>query len=246
MSAATTITMIGTGSAFAKNYYNNNAIIDSGGFRLLVDCGITAPTALHRQGIRFGELDAVLISHTHADHVGGLEELAFQMMFVHQRKPVLYVPSPLRETLWEHTLKGGLAQGPLQSLDDFFDVREMPIGKPVAIAPGIVVEPIRTTHIEGRLSYSFIINGRFFYSADMVFTPSLLHSLADDRGIEHMFHDCQLVSPGEVHATLDELMTLPEELQKRIRLMHYNDTMPEFIGRTGRMSFVEQGKAYNI
>jgi len=241
-----TITMIGTGSAFAKVYDNNNAVIDVDGYRLLVDCGITAPAALHKLGISFGGLDAVLISHTHADHVGGLEEFAFQMMFVHQRKPVLYIPSPLREPLWEHTLKGGLVQGALQTLDDFFDVRELAVGKPAKLAPGLVIEPIRTEHIEGRLSYSFLINERCFYSADMIFNRELLEQLVNERGVRSIFHDCQLTAPGTVHACLDELLTLPESIQTITRLMHYGDTMQQYIGRTGCMTFVEQGKSYDI
>ncbi|PWW06117.1 ribonuclease BN (tRNA processing enzyme) [Paenibacillus cellulosilyticus] len=240
------ITMIGTGSAFANAYNNNNAIIEVDGYRLLVDCGITAPSALHKLDIAFGDLDAVLISHTHADHVGGLEELAFQMKFVHQRTPVLYIPAPLRDPLWEHTLKGGLVQGALQSLDDFFEVRELTVGEPAELAPGLVIEPIRTEHIEGRLSYSFLINEQFFYSADMIFNPGLLQQLVDERGVRHIFHDCQLTAPGTVHACLDELLTLPAHIQSIIRLMHYGDTMPEYVGRTGPMSFVEQGKTYDI
>ncbi|GMK40586.1 MBL fold hydrolase [Paenibacillus sp. CCS19] len=243
---AATITMIGTGSAFAKVYDNNNAIIEADGFRLLVDCGVTAPGALHKMDVSFGSLNAVLISHTHADHVGGLEQLASQMMIVHHRKAVLYIPAPLREQLREHTLKGGRDQDSLQSLDDFFEVRELAVGEPAELAPGLVVEPIRTEHIEGRLSYSFLINERFFYSADMIFNRQLLQQLVDERGVRSIFHDCQLTSPGVVHACLDELLTLPESIQSITRLMHYGDTMPAFIGRTGLMSFVEQGKPYDI
>ncbi len=39
--------MIGTGSAFAKTYFNNNALLTDGAFTLLIDCGVTAPLALH-------------------------------------------------------------------------------------------------------------------------------------------------------------------------------------------------------
>lgn len=241
-----TITMIGTGSAFAKVYDNNNAIIDADGYRLLVDCGITAPAALHKLGVSFGDLDAVLISHTHSDHVGGLEELAFQMTFVHRRKPVLFIPAPLREPLWEHKLKDELAQGALQTLDDFFEVRELAVGEPAELAPGLIIEPIRTEHIEGRLSYSFLINGRFFYSADMIFNRELLERLVNERGVRSIFHDCQLTAPGTVHACLDELLTLPKSIQTITRLMHYGDTMQLFIGQTGHMTFVEQGKTYDI
>lgn len=36
--------MLGTGSAFAKKYFNNNALLGDGSFTLLIDCGITAPS----------------------------------------------------------------------------------------------------------------------------------------------------------------------------------------------------------
>ncbi|GFN32059.1 MBL fold metallo-hydrolase [Paenibacillus xylaniclasticus] len=242
-----TITMIGTGNAFAQNYFNNNAVIDSDDFRLLVDCGITGPAALHEHRIPFGSLDAILISHTHKDHVGGLPELVTHMLLNYRRKPVLYLPETLHGPVWEHILKSKLAlKTPPHSLDDLFDVRLMPIGRPTFIAPKLVVEPIRTEHIAGRDSYSFIINERFFYSADMRFNPALIHSLVNDRGIQLIYHDCQLIPPGAVHACLDELLTLPESIQAITKLMHYEDTMPNYIGRTGRMKFVKQGAAYPI
>ncbi|WP_127531450.1 MBL fold metallo-hydrolase [Paenibacillus kobensis] len=240
-----TITMIGTGDAFAQNYANNNAVIHADGFRLLVDCGYTAPTALQRLGMPFSDLDAVLISHTHSDHVGGLEELALEIMHTYQRKLVLYLPNTLRDPLWEK-LNSELAQEPLPSLDDYFTVKLIPVDEPTGIAPGLIVEPVQTEHIDNRLSYSFIINERFFYSADMRFNPKLLHQLVNDRGIQLIFHDCQLSSPGTVHASLDELLTLPESIQTMTKLMHYGDTMPDFIGQTSRMTFLEQGIAYEF
>jgi Metal-dependent hydrolases of the beta-lactamase superfamily III len=239
------ITMVGTGSAFAKRYDNNNALIEAGGFRLLLDCGITLPKALHGMGVGFDELDGILISHIHADHVGGLEELAFQMRFIYGRKPVLYIERDLIEPLWEHTLKGGLTQGELQSLDDYFDVRPLAAGEECELADGLKVKPIATRHIEGKKSFSFLFNGRFFYSADMVFDPELLLSL-EEQGTETFFHECQLEPPGIVHTTLDELLTLPERLQQKIWLMHYGDRIDEYRGRTGRLTIAEPKVTYTV
>ncbi|WP_082083943.1 MBL fold metallo-hydrolase [Paenibacillus beijingensis] len=239
------IQMVGTGSAFAKRYFNNNALIEGDGCRFMLDCGVTGPTALHKAGITFGELDGLLISHIHADHVGGVEEYAFQMKFIYGRKPLLYVPEPLIETLWENTLRGGLQQEESQTLDSYFQVVPLMEGKETDIGPGISVEMIRTRHMPGKASFSFLLNGRFFYSADMVFDRPLLEQL-DERGIEIIFHDCQLHPPGQVHATLEELLTLPERIQEKIRLMHYGDDMEQFIGSTGRMSFVEQNRIYSL
>ncbi|WP_284239200.1 MBL fold metallo-hydrolase [Paenibacillus glycanilyticus] len=237
--------MLGTGNAFAKKYANNNALIEMDGFKLLVDCGITLPRSLHDAGYSFDDLDAVLISHMHGDHVGGLEEYAFQMMFRYGKKPVLFIADTLVEPLWEQTLRGGLTQDPLNSLADFFDVRPIQEGEIYELHPGLNVKLIRTEHIEGKLSYSFLFNNTFFYSADMKFNGALLHSLIAE-GVTTIFHDCQLITPGVVHACLDELLTLPEEIQEKIWLMHYNDNMEEYTGHTGKMRFVQQLAIYPI
>ncbi|REK76330.1 MBL fold metallo-hydrolase [Paenibacillus paeoniae] len=239
------ITMLGTGSAFAKHYYNNNALIEVGGYRLLLDCGITLPQALHEAGLDFSQIDGVLISHIHGDHVGGLEEYAFQMLFKYQRKPVLYIAKSLVEPLWEHTLRGGLTQGNLTKLSDFFDVHALEPGLSVELAPGLQIEPIQTKHIEGKASFSFRINHRFFYTADMIYDAPLLERLVQD-GVETIYHDCQLEPPGVVHATLDELLQLPENIQQKVWLMHYGDAMEQHRARTGPMRFVEQRKTYDL
>jgi len=240
------IRMIGTGSAFAKTFYQNNALIESGGRTLLLDCGSTAPLALHRLGVDIGDIAAILISHIHADHVGGLEEIGFRMKFIYGRKPVLYAVDTLFEPLWEHTLKGGMQQEGLESIDAFFDCRPLRAGQPAELIPGLVAEPILTRHIPNKPSYSFLFNGSFFYSADMVFDPELLKHLTCERGVRTIFHDCQLHPPGAVHACLPELLTLPEEIQERIWLMHYGDDQPNFVGRTGKMRFVVQHRVYSF
>lgn len=240
------ITMLGTGSAFAKAFNNNNAIIETEGRLLLVDCGITAPKALHELGYGFNDLHAVLITHIHADHIGGLEEFAFQMKFVYGRKPILYIADTLVQPIWEHSLRGGLQQDEAETLHDFFDVRPLSIGARHELMPGLDVELVPTRHIPNKPNFSMLFNGFFFYSGDTVFDPDLLAGLVRDRNVKVIFHDCQLHPPGVVHACLPQLLTLPAELQERIYLMHYGDDQPNFIGRTGAMTFIEQQIAYEV
>ncbi|MED5020262.1 MBL fold metallo-hydrolase [Paenibacillus chibensis] len=237
--------MIGTGSAFAKSYFNNNALLQDGEFTLLIDCGVTAPLALHQLGKSFEDIDAVLITHIHADHVGGLEELAFKMKFTYKRKIKLYIAETLTQILWDHSLKGGLYQaGEIASLEDLFEVCPLVPGKPYELSEHIRIELIRTEHIPGKNSYSLYVNDHIFYSADMIHHPELLKHLVEDRGCSVIFHDCQLEGPGVVHTTLTELMALPEEIRRIVHLMHYGDNKDEFVGRTGEMVFMEQGRTY--
>lgn len=235
------ITMIGTGNAFAKTYYNNNALVETEHIKLLIDCGITLPHALYQSGRTFADLDGVLISHIHADHIGGLEELAFQMMYTYARKPTLYIAEPLIEPLWNHSLRGGLVQGELDTIDCFFNVVPLQPEADIQFATDLKIKLLQTEHIKNKDSYSFVINDKFFYSADMTFNPKLLYELYA-AGVQTFYHDCQLEGRGDVHTTLDELLSLPLELQSKIKLMHYGDTIGNYIGKTGAMEIVEQGK----
>lgn len=241
------VQMLGTGSAFAKSFYNNNALLTVDGRTLLIDCGITAPLALHELGRTFDEIDAVLLTHIHGDHIGGLEEFAFQMKFVFGgRKPKLFIADTLVGPLWESSLKGGLYQIENPTLESYFDVHPIAEGDKVEVLPGLTVELVRTKHIPGKDSYSLLLNDLFFYSSDSVFDGELLRALVADRQIKLVFHDCQLQGSGVVHATLTELLTLPPDIQRIVYLMHYGDNQPDFVGRSGDMTFVEQHANYQI
>ncbi len=237
--------MLGTGSAFAKKHFNTNALIESNGYTLMIDCGTTAPTSLYKLGKPIQDIDAVLITHIHADHIGGLEEYAFRMKFEIKRKPVLYVPADLLEPLWENALKGGLSQGSWQTIGEFFQVRTLEAHSAAELHPGLTIELIPTEHIPYKSSYSLLINDNFFYTSDMRFDAELVTRMVREKGCT-VFHDCQLQGPGAVHASLEELLTLPEDVQERVRLMHYADDYEAYIGKTGKMTFVEQHVAYSF
>lgn len=238
--------MLGTGSAFAKKNYNNNALIFSDDYTLMIDCGITAPMSLYKLGKRWDDIDAVLITHMHADHVGGLEEFAFQMKYVYGRRPVLYLAQDLAQPLWEQTLRGGLSESGTERLEDFFDVRLLTEGTEAQISQNLKVRLIRTPHIPGKPSYSIVLNSNIFYSADMTFQPELLASLVKEYGCRQIFHECQLRGPGQVHTTLDELLSLPKDIRNKISLMHYGDEWTEFEGKTGGMPFLREHEIYEL
>nr|WP_324254025.1 MBL fold metallo-hydrolase [Paenibacillus sp. 1001270B_150601_E10] len=150
------IQMLGTGSAFAKRYYNNNAIISAADHSFLIDCGITAPLAIHQLGKSFNDFEGVFVTHLHADHIGGLEEYAFQMKFLYDRKPKLYIANTLVEPIWEHSLKAGITQKEIIRLEDVFEVFPQTVDQEHQITPALKIKWLETPHIEGKQSYSIL------------------------------------------------------------------------------------------
>ncbi|CAM3785294.1 MBL fold metallo-hydrolase [Marinicrinis lubricantis] len=240
------ITMLGTGSAFSKRYLNNNAMIEWKGTKWLIDCGNTAPLALHALNEPLESIEGVLVTHLHADHVGGLEEIAFRMNIFIGRKPKLIIAEDLVETLWENGLKAGMEDSEHTQLEDYFEVRAVKPEQTFEWLPGLVAELIQTKHIPGKKSYSLKLNRSLFYSADMTFHPELLKRLVHDEGYQYILHECQLTGEGAVHTTLEELLTLPESIQRITMLMHYGDEREQFEGKTGMMTFMNKHELYTF
>lgn len=244
------IQMLGTGSAFSKLYYNTSALIRSTNATILIDCGPTVPTSLSEIKLELDQIDGILISHIHADHVGGLEEVAFRLFYQCNRKRVkLYVTEPLAEVLWENSLKGGLynPEEGFHQLEDYFELVYLQERVPYQIATDLTIEIIPTLHIAQKLNYSIFINHLTFYSADVQFNQELIiNEVIRTRNCHTIFHDCQLDGPGYVHTTLAELLTLPDDIQKLIYLMHYGDRMSDFIGQTGHMTFIHKHEIIDI
>ena len=73
---------LGSGNAFTKKNWQSNFLIRQNNKWLMIDCGSFAPLALDEEmGLNEADIDAVYVSHIHADHVGGLEALAFCTYF---------------------------------------------------------------------------------------------------------------------------------------------------------------------
>ncbi|HLJ65687.1 MAG TPA: MBL fold metallo-hydrolase, partial [Stellaceae bacterium] len=98
------VRFIGTGDAFGSGgRFNTCFLLEGAGGRLLVDFGASSLVALKQSGILINDIDAVLISHLHGDHFGGLPFLMLDCQHMSRRdRPLsLYGPPGLAQRLRE-------------------------------------------------------------------------------------------------------------------------------------------------
>lgn len=235
-------TFIGTGDAFSRRFGHTNALVETDSMRLMIDFGHLAPQRLEERGDSLGDITHVAISHIHADHIGGLEELAFLSRFVHKNRVTLLTPGNLRHLLWEHSLRGGLEMVADEAgekvhcnLETYFDVIEL--GDSWQEIGPVRIRPFRTDHVPGKDSWGFIVEdgasgGRMIFGCDTrVRHPELVEEpLDEDFSRGPIFHDCQLSGGGAstIHVPLREI-AYPAAVQARIVLVHYNDRLEEHL-----------------
>lgn len=251
---------VGVGSAFSKRNAQTALIIAKNGTTILVDCGTTIPIALNKQGISVSDFDYYHITHSHADHIGGVEELLLTCRYVLGTKPKFIITSQYQDILWEKSLKGGCEYNEtgLLHFSDLMDpIRpEWVCAHPREIytidVEGIHLDIFRTIHIPGKVqdwaqafwSTGLYIDKRVLFTADTRYDPEIFTDL-DVSTCEAIFHDCQLNEPGTVHATYSELKQLPNDIRQKIWLTHYNDNYEKFNPEAdGFSGFTEAWKLY--
>lgn len=247
---------LGSGSAFTvgtKNY-QSNMLIKKNNKNLLLDCGTDARFALFELGLDHRDIDAVYVSHLHSDHVGGLEWLAFTTFFDDKcKKPTLYLPEGIGESLWNCVLAGGLQslEGETAKLKTYFNVSNIKRDAQFTWQ-GIKFHLIQTLHVlsDNAILPSFGLffkhnRKKIFITTDSQFTPALLldYFLAADV----IFHDCETskIRSG-VHAHYDDLKTLPANIKRKMWLYHHNPGRLPNAVKAGFKGFIKKGQSFEF
>ena len=192
-------------------------ILGCQGGRLLVDAGPDCRAQL--LAARVHALDAVLITHAHADHVAGLDELRAVNRAMGRALP-LYTSDV---TMTELRLRFSYAfQAPTSG---FFrpalEARIVEAGQRVELA-GMSIDLLDLDH--GFMRSLGLRTGRFAYTTDVVRFPA--ESLARLHGLDTWVVSCMQPGLNPVHAGLDQVLEWWREIQpRRTVLTHLGDRM---------------------
>ena len=236
---------VGVGSAFSKRHYQTSLVIIKGDNHVMVDCGTKAPQALFELGRSVTDIKTWLITHSHADHIGGLEEVMLMGRYVTREKPTVIISPVYQNLLWDMSLRGGSAYneenaGHILAFSDMWNIIRphwlggYPRETLEADVGDINIKMFRTMHIPEQpdswqtsfWSCGMILDNRVMFTSDAKYDPELLTSFTAKFDLETIFHDCQFFTGG-VHAGIDELNELPDNIKNRMILTHYGDNWEE-------------------
>ena len=173
-------------------------------------------------------------------------------------RPRLIAHDAVLAELWEvmaPTLRyrtGSDGQPAVGQLSDYFEVRGPRAEQPAAMGPWPRAQSFRvdevdivareTQHVTGKPSTSFEIaipdgSGRAaWWSGDSTVNANLLAELAPRLTV--FFHDCTFTrSLGQVHGAFADLAALPEQIRRRMVLMHHADDVADFRSRAEAAGF---------
>lgn len=254
----TKLLFLGSGSAFGTttdNYQSNVIITLDNGEKLLIDCGSDIRFSLHAVGLSCQDITDIYISHLHADHIGGLEYMAFGTKFNPQcNRPILYISTAIAAELWDNSLSAGLrsVQGRLMSMDDYFEMKVIEQDKNYFHWKNIKFELVKVTHIDNGSyvmpSYGlfFEINStKIFYTSDTQLCLSELQPHYDRANL--IFQDCELSPfPSSVHAHFEDLKKLPSAIKNKMWLYGYQPVPLPDAQANGFLGFVKRAQSFDL
>jgi ribonuclease BN (tRNA processing enzyme) len=228
---------VGCGDAFGSGGRQNTCFHITGSrVNLLIDCGASSLPALKRLGIICDDIDLILITHFHGDHLAGLPFLLLDAQFTRRTRP-LVIAGPdgiemrlaqVMEALFENSSK----------TKQRFDLRVVALRPEKMRCFGAVkVTPFPVVHGESGgpfLAYRIETEGRVIaYSADTEWTDKLIPAARDaDLFIAEAYTYDKVVKN---HLSLTTLEAhLPEIKPKRLVLTHMSDDM---LGRLDTLAY---------
>ena len=232
------IEFMGIGSANCIEHgFSSALVLQEDGNKLLVDYSITTHAAFWKRESKAP--DGIFITHTHHDHISGLQSLYFKVILEKLPKVKLYVPVDAIKQL--HKIQGSyeslLAEG-----GNFWDAFHLvPVSESFWLG-NTMYHIFQNQHHALGFSYGICVKNKFLFSGDTKPIPATISSLAN---MGHIFHDLA-VERQPSHTSLDDLIVYEGMDLNRFHFYHLSSKEEIELVRAKGFNVVEIGEIYNI
>jgi ribonuclease BN (tRNA processing enzyme) len=241
---------LGVGDAFSEVYYHTSFLLLAGESRLQIDCPepirkiLRESTAAAGVPTRLEDVDDFLITHLHADHCSAFETVCHYKRHRQGVLPHLHVSPEVMDVIWDQRLRAAMGhtrdmrtgQWRDNALSDFCVPHTLAHGAENQIGP-FRIEIRQTQHIIPTVGViARVGDASVGYACDTIFDLDHIAWLSSCDMIIHEWN----TGP---HTSLEDLMSLPEEIRAKLRLVHYPD---DFDTASSPIPCLRQGGLYTI
>ena len=217
------LTFLGSGDAFGSGgRFNTCFHLERPAGNVLIDCGASSMVAIRKMGVDPNAISAILVTHLHGDHFGGLPFFLLDAQLVSRRTAPLVLTGPpgFRDRL-TIAMEAFFAGSTKVERKYTLEIRELAVRERAAV-DGMFVTPYLMTHYSGAPPYALRIevDGKVLtYSGDTEWVDDLIPAGkgADLFICEAYFFDKKM----KYHLDYSTLMKrLPEIGAKRTIVTH--------------------------
>lgn len=172
------LTVLGSGDAFGSGgRFNTSFLIEAAEGKVLLDCGASFLVACKEHGFDPGLIDAVVVSHLHGDHFGGLPFLLLEAQHLSRRdRPLLIAGPPGAKARLDAALDVLFPKSREGSWRFDWRVIELAVGKPHHML-GMTITTAEVLHQSGAPSTAVRLSdgsATLAYSGDTEWTDVLI------------------------------------------------------------------------
>jgi ribonuclease BN (tRNA processing enzyme) len=221
------LTFVGTGEAFDPAL-TNTSLLYRGASTVLFDCGYSVPHALWAISRDPDLLDAIYVTHIHADHAFGLPSLLLPMRIEGRTRPLTVVGGPGTDR-WLWRLLRLAYPGAFEKLKFPLEFAIVSPRRPVEHG-GLLFEVARSEHPVRNLSVRVTDAGRSFaFSGDGVPTPATERLY---RGVDLLVHEAfWLEGEGHGHTSAEDVIAMAQSGGAgRVALLHVAKELKAAVG----------------
>ena len=242
------VQFLGSGDAFGSGGRFQTCIhVRSTSANLLLDCGASSLIAMRRFGVEPNEIDAILVSHLHGDHFGGIPFFVLDAQLISKRTRPLVIAGPPGLAARVRDAMEALFPGS-SGVQRQFDLVliQLPQRTPAQIG-ALKVTPYEVVHASGAPAFALRLecdSKVIAYSGDTEWTDALADAArdADVFICEAYFFEKKM----QYHLDYKTLMEHHDRLDcRRLMITHMNSEMLERLAKLD-VEAAEDGKMIEL
>jgi ribonuclease Z len=248
------VEFVGVGEAFDETLPNNSQILQWSDCRLLIDCGYSIPHALWKLHPDPEYLNAIYISHRHADHYFGLPSVLVRLAEDgRKQKLTIFAPEGTKQTILEMIDHAYL--GVLSKIKFEIEFQEVSTDRPMEFKNSRFEFAISSHPVKNFAIAVYAEDRKYAYSGDGNFNDDTKR-LYDSCSL--LVHEAYTFGDREVpgHAKITDVVAMALQQQvKRLALTHIQrntrktklDEIKEFVRNSGLDVIIpEPGDVLNV